>query len=84
MNTVKKSRLDGAEMTMHKVIRRISLREVRSERVREEFKVEPVLECGEKSVEMVWAGDKNGGDWGGFWIGDRKGEDQLSEQLRNG
>src|ERR1700755_3647868 len=54
MNTVHKSRLEAAEMRVLRVIRGISLRDrVRSERIRTDLGVEPVLECVERN-QLRW------------------------------
>lgn len=56
MNTVHKSRLEAAEMRVLRVIRGISLRDrVRSERIRTDLGVEPVLDCVERN-QLRWFG----------------------------
>ena len=56
MNTVQKSRLEAAEMRVLRVIRGVSLRDrMRSERVREELEVEPILEYVERN-QLRWFG----------------------------
>ena len=56
MNTAHKSRLEAAEMRVLRVIRGISLRDrVRSERIRTDLGVEPVLDCVERN-QLRWFG----------------------------
>ena len=56
MNTMQKSRIEAAEMRVLRLIRGVSLRDrMRSELVRRELGVEPVLECVERN-QLRWFG----------------------------
>src|SRR6201990_2655800 len=56
MNTVHNSRIESAEMRVLRVIRGISLRDrVRSERIRTDLGVEPILDCVERN-QLRWFG----------------------------